>query len=339
MKISNNFLASIVIIFILISIGNVILKEKVDVTGKYTSGTGTASLRVLPLPIAQVTDLQIFLNEDNVSVDLNWTIVAEATSYNVYYSSNLTELNNIDVFDPSAGITTISGITDNNWTDGNADAVTARYYKVAAVKNNGINASDKSVGKYTYIFYGTNNPSNAHRAENWISIPFNVSFTAESLMDDMGGNIIEKMTKLIRQDASTYQFYTHIHNLNDGKDFNVLRGEGYAIFVNQTINHTLIGDAVIENINYTFYGENNPTNAHRTENWFSIPFNVSYYSESYMDDIGSFAEKMTKLVRADATTYQFYTHIHNLNDGKNFGMAIAEGYAIFVNQSLNYTSV
>ena len=57
-----------------------------------------------------------------------------------------------------------------------------------------------------------------------------------------------------------------------------------------------------------------------------------------MDEIGNSAEKMTKLIRTDATTYQFYTHIHNLNDGKNFKIIGYEGYALYVNQTTAYNT-
>ncbi len=336
MKISSNSVAAMAILLIIISSISAInnIGHNIAFTGKATTAQGTAYILILPKTVA-APDLWIFLNDDKITTRLNWTNITDANYYTVYYSSNLTNILDLDLNNIPLDVSSFDTF-ETSWIDLTANSVIERYYRVASVKGSQKNLSSKTVGKYTYIFYGMENPSNAHRSENWFSIPFNNTETAESMMDTIGDSA-EKITKLIRTSNETYQFYTHIHNLNDGKNFNIRYGNGYAVFVRNNINYTAVGDIVIENITYAFYGLDSTTNAHRCENWFGLLFNMSYYAETLLDEIGSSAEKITKLIRTNSTSYQFYTHVHDLNDGKNFKMHFAEGYAIFVKQNLNYT--
>lgn len=240
MKISNNTVAVLSILLILVSSINITnFLGGITLTGKSVSAIGTAKIMVLQAMVPAPLNLDAFVNSDGKSIDLNWTNVSSAEYYVVFYSSNLSKLVDLNLSNIPPEVGNMTNIVHNYVTDYFADSVRERYYKVASVKGSMINISEEIVGKYTYTFYGISNPSNAHRAENWMSVPFNISFTAESFMDSIPNNIAEKLTKLIRQDNETYQFYTHIHNLNDGKNFYMKIAEGYALFTNQTGEYTV----------------------------------------------------------------------------------------------------
>ncbi|MFC1728651.1 hypothetical protein ACFLZ7_04295 [Nanoarchaeota archaeon] len=150
MKISNNILSVLVVTYIIFSLSSTMLdfKENQIVTGKASSAQGIASFNLLPRAVASPTNLYAFLGSDHISINLNWTDVTDAPSYTVYYSDNVTELKNMDTNSLSAGIFNVSGLTDSNWVDTNAEGIEKRFYRVAAVSESNKNLTDKIVGKY-----------------------------------------------------------------------------------------------------------------------------------------------------------------------------------------------
>jgi hypothetical protein len=104
------------------------------------------------------TNLTAKLNNDNVSIDLNWTTVSYADSYEIYMTDNY-----------STGFQSapnVSDVTDTNWTDSNANDSRQRFYQVAAVKGNARKITVLTVGKH-YI--------NLNKSWNLISLPFKLS--------------------------------------------------------------------------------------------------------------------------------------------------------------------
>ncbi|MFC1691103.1 hypothetical protein ACFL0W_02875 [Nanoarchaeota archaeon] len=93
------------------------------------------------------------MNEDNSSVDLNWTASADADSYTVYYSTNFSLIENLDIYNIPSGVLNVTGITDLNWTDALASQFNQRYYRVAAFKSVAGNLSEDINCKFDFQFF------------------------------------------------------------------------------------------------------------------------------------------------------------------------------------------
>jgi hypothetical protein len=86
------------------------------------------------------TNVTIALIWDNVSVRLNWSNVSYADSFAVFISGNHSS------FGPTPNVT---GISDLNWTDYQADTSYKRFYQVATVRGGAYKSRDIVVGKHT----------------------------------------------------------------------------------------------------------------------------------------------------------------------------------------------
>ncbi|MBU0469973.1 MAG: hypothetical protein KKA62_04595 [Nanoarchaeota archaeon] len=82
-------------------------------------------------------------------------------------------------------------------------------------------------------FYGT-------LATNWNGIyDFNRTYSAESFLQDIPPSLNPTISRLDKSDASGEFLTTHVRGLNDGNNFNIDLGIGYAITVDDNFNHTL----------------------------------------------------------------------------------------------------
>ncbi|MBU1973904.1 MAG: hypothetical protein KKH52_00745, partial [Nanoarchaeota archaeon] len=127
---------------------------------------------------------------DNESVILNWSSVDCASYYNIYYSSNISSIMNLNLSNVTSDVTSVTGISILNWTDTNASEVQKRYYTVSAVvSGNETLTNDLPVGKFTYYYTAPNSSIYGTLASNRIAIYLNVSYIAESFLQEIPGTL------------------------------------------------------------------------------------------------------------------------------------------------------
>ena len=217
-----------ILIFILVSIFNsFLISYYVDkITGRVT--TGTATLTILILGVRAPYNLEARLNPDNISIDLNWSEIEEAGSYTIYYSSNLTELQQINLTNLSPGITKVQGITDNNWTDWNAENIQKRYYTVSSVLGTLENLSKEIVGKCDLEYIAD---STGEKGRNLLTLCMNVSYTAESFIQEVPNSTVIK--QLNRWDNPEKEHWEGHTPGSPVYDFPININKGYMIFVTE----------------------------------------------------------------------------------------------------------
>ncbi len=303
------------------------------VTGRVTFGV----VSLVVAPFRAPNNIEANLNDDRSSIDVNWTESPGADQYIIYYSGNLSQLINLNLSSPGSDVTSVTGIMSNNWTDHTANISNLRYYRVSSIKDTLEKLAGQTVCKFTYSFIGNTTFSNAHLSENIAGMACYEPHTAESLLQDIG-NESEKITRLVRQNSSSYQFVTHIRGLNDGKNFSLNLGEGYIITVHEPVGYTFTGEVnTSPDFTYWMFGNGSSVNAHRSENIVSLAFDTYHTAESFLQGIGTESEKITKLIRSSDSRYRFVTHIKGADDGKNFEMELGEGYILTVQNPTFYT--
>jgi len=241
MRISNKMMLIPLLGLIIISAFNtfIIMQKRGAMTSLATQAD--ISLTVLYTPVGYPSDFTIFLNKDNFSVDLNWTDVPEADDYNVYYSSNLSDLKTI-----GNSVTKVTGIKDSNWTDTNAGNVRQRYYRVAAVKGAVTNITPIIEGKFD-IEIRKANLTYGYVEMNTVSLPLIPSD------DNITNIVIYGMNyDIINWYNTTKKDYdeAYYYEGNWYGDFNILEpGKGYEFTpINKSYNFTVVGFVPGDNI-------------------------------------------------------------------------------------------
>ncbi len=126
-----------------------------DLVNINTSATNQFTVYTVSNP----AQINISLDSNNESLTIRWNNVSTTTSYNIYISTNF-----------SAGFSSIpnvTGITDLNYTDNNANQSLLRFYKVSAVYGPAENLSQIIVGKIQ--------PAQLSAGFNMISWPLNLT--------------------------------------------------------------------------------------------------------------------------------------------------------------------
>ena len=187
-------------------------------------------------------DISINISSDNSSIELNWTFVTNADSYNIYISTNYTA--------GFPGMPNITGITDLNWTDFNGFDSERRYYKVATVKGDAEALSEKTAGKHTTLLQTT---------WNLLSIPFNLTNWLLNNGSNNGRDIFTQPSSCIntlwRFNSSNQSYertdYSGIWQSGSESEFTYLEhGRGYWAEVNTDCNITFYGIVPGENKTY-----------------------------------------------------------------------------------------
>ncbi len=110
--------------------------------------------------VAAPSNLNTTISNNGSNLTISWPDLGYADSYNIY----ITE-------DYGAGFgnaPNVTGVSTNQWTDGNADSATARFYKIETVKGGVNETSTEIMGKYSYTLTYNGNVTDW----NLISAPF-----------------------------------------------------------------------------------------------------------------------------------------------------------------------
>jgi len=309
----------------------------ITLTGEATQGT--VSLMIVP-PCTPPSYLSISLNVDNESADLNWTYVSTANSYNIYYSSNISAIMTLDLNNIPLDVIKIENITATNWTDWNASEVQKRYYTVSTVQiNTECLTSDIPVGKFTYYYDAPYSSIYGTLASNRIALYLNVSYNAESFLQEIPGNLNPTISRLDKTNASGEYLTTHVRGLDDGNNFPLYISIGYQITVDDYFNQTIAGKVYIPPYILYYDVPNSSTYGILATNLRGIwDFNKTYDAESFLQEIpGNLNPTISRLDKTNASGEYLTTHVRGLNDGNNFGMNLGVGYAITVDDYHNQT--
>lgn len=302
---------------------------------------GTISLFVIPQDaIAGPDSLNISVNADNTSVDLNWSAVSGADSYTIYYSSNISQIMLLNVNSFSGDVTNIENITDTNWTDTTADQVQKRYYTVSAVKGSSETlTSDQPAGKFTYYYSAPVSGTYGTLATNWISLYLYKNYTAENFLQELPVSLNPTISKLNKSEGSGEYLITHVRGVSDGNDFNMYAGDGYALTVDNDYNHTIAGKIAFTPYVLDYGVPSTSSFGRLATNWKGIfDFNKTYTAESFSQEIpANLNPSVSILEKADQFGEYYLTHIRGINDGNNFQMELGKGYAITTDDDYAHT--
>ncbi|MCX6742541.1 MAG: hypothetical protein NTX24_05230 [Candidatus Pacearchaeota archaeon] len=126
-------------------------------------------------------NLAIYLRGDNVTTKINWSVVARAEGYMIYYSDNLTEILQLNSSSTRSPEVVLNGSDNNTYNDTNANNSIRRFYRVAAYINEGlirnISVVNETVGKYTITIL-----SDGIQNEGTFSYPINQTINISNMI-------------------------------------------------------------------------------------------------------------------------------------------------------------
>ncbi|MBW2963764.1 hypothetical protein KY306_03240, partial [Candidatus Woesearchaeota archaeon] len=130
------------------------------------------------------------LNNDNQSIDLNWTNVTNALYYTVYYSENISAIVTLNLGSIPSDVYNFSNITSLNYTDSTASQTQKRYYTASYTDNFGETlTSDTPIGKTTYYYDIFNSTTYGLLASNRMALYLDSNYTAESFLQEIPGSL------------------------------------------------------------------------------------------------------------------------------------------------------
>ncbi|MBU1111806.1 MAG: hypothetical protein KJ896_03430, partial [Nanoarchaeota archaeon] len=280
------------------------------------------------------------LNVDNESVNLNWTSVSGASSYTIYHSSNISSIMNLNVSSVPGDVSSVTGLSDLNWTDTNASDVQRRYYTVSAtVSGNETLTSDRPVGKFTYYYTTPNSTTYGTLSSNRIVLYLNASYSAEDFLQEIPASLNPTLSKLEKSNTSGEYLTTHVRGLNDGNNFTLEFSEGYQLTVDSEFNHTVVGVVAMTPYNLSYDVPFSSQYGTLASNWVGIyDFNNTYTAESFLQEIPAYLNStISRLEKSNASGEYLTTHVRGLNDGNNFTMSLGTGYVVTVDAGYNHT--
>ena len=260
-------------------------------------------------------------------VVLNWS-VPEADSFNVYYSSDVDSLRNLNFSD----VTNISGITDSYWNDPTAPDAQRRFYRVGAVGGGKENMSREVVGKFD-IYFVVNDDGSLGR--KLFSIPFNRTYYADPFLAEMcdySGTI----TRLDRSNPNYENYEAHSCASGSYNNFSIDIGDAFYIYLNISYNYTVVGPIVDENLTVRLIAN---SDGRIGRNLFGTHFPVQklYANPFLTNQLCSYSAAITKLSRDNVNLEDYQSHSCNSGTYNNFSIEAGDGYFLYVNASYNYT--
>ena len=275
------------------------------------------------------------LNADNESVDLSWSTITTADSYNIYYSTNISAIMTMDPDKLVSDITTVN-INDINWTDFNASDVQKRYYRVGSVTNGCVNLTD-TTAKFTY--YHTAPPSNVFGtlASNWISVYLNVNFTAESFLENIPNSLNPTIGRPDKSNTSGEFFTVHVKGLA-GNDFAIEQKIGYKVTVDQPFNQTIVGKVAPPSYELSYSAPISSIYGTLASNFRGIyDFNRVLTASTFLETpSSSLNPTIGRLDKSNASGEFFTMHVKGLV-GNNFNLDLGIGYKITIDGDFNHT--
>ncbi|MBU0456648.1 MAG: hypothetical protein ABH824_05610 [Nanoarchaeota archaeon] len=274
------------------------------------------------------------------SVYLNWSSIAGASYYNIYYSTNISSIMTLDLNSVPADVTKVGGISSNNWNDTNISETQKKYYIVSVVKNGIENlTSDIPIGKFTYNYTAPLSSTYGTLASNRISFYLNVSYSAENFLQEVPVGLNPTISRLDKSNVSGEFLTTHVRGLNDGNNFMLNISEGYQVTVDQAYNHTICGKILNEPYILRYDVVTSSSYGPLASNWRGVfDFNKSYTAESFLQEIpAGLNPTISRLDKSNVSGEFLTTHVRGLNDGNNFNVNEGTGYVITVDGNYNHT--
>ncbi len=280
------------------------------------------------------------VNADKQSIDLNWSAVSSADYYNIYYSSNLSAMMLLDVSGAHPLVTELSNITALNWTDTNASQVQKRYYLVSAVKNTSETlTASLPVGKFSYYYDAPVSTVYGTLATNQIYLYLNVSYTAESFLQEIPAQYNPTISQMDKSNSSGEYYTTHVRGLNDGNNYNLESNAGYQLTVDGYYNHTIAGKVYNRTYTLSYTAPVSSTYGTLASNFRGpYDFKTAYTAESFLQEIPSgYNPTISRLEKSNSSGEYYTTHVRGLNDGNNFAFELGKAYLITVDAAYNHT--
>ena len=180
-------------------------------------------------------------NINDSALYLNWTNVVDADSYTVYYSTNVTQILNLNISNLGAAVTNVTGIPILNWTDTSSGSVTERYYRVAAIRSGDGNLTTDTIGKYDIeVVEATGIPGSGVDL-NLISVPLIPNnYSINAILNQSSDNDLIYRYNTDTQNYQSTQFFEGFGWFGDFDEFEP--GVGYAFKpVAASYNFTVLG--------------------------------------------------------------------------------------------------
>ena len=182
--------------------------------------------QAIPLP-NQPTNLNIFLNSDNVTDFTNWSIVTGANGYNIYWDTNLTTLLRMNESNAPIPNAVTWGETSNLYNDTKASQDIRRFYRVSAFiwQNQNLTNVTQTVGKYSVTIL-----SDGSLDEGTFSFPLNQTLDIAPLIPSPPNANAVVYTFLNSTQSWGYDYWTGTR-WNRDNGFNYINfSEGYWTF-------------------------------------------------------------------------------------------------------------
>lgn len=280
------------------------------------------------------------VNADRQGINLNWSSVSGADYYNVYYSSNLSAIMTINLASLPTNVTKVSNLTDLNWTDANASQVQRRYYLVSAVDNTSETlTASLPVGKFTYNYDAPTSSVYGTLASNQIYLYLNVSYTAESFLQEIPAQYNPTISQMDKSNSSGEYYITHVRGLNDGNNYNLGSNAGYQLTVDGYYNHTIAGKIYNRTYTLSYTAPVSSTYGTLASNFRGpYDFKTAYTAETFLQEIpAQYNPTISRLDKSNSSGEYYTTHVRGLNDGNNFAFALGKAYLITVDSAYNHT--
>lgn len=293
---------------------------------------GTTDVGILDLyAFVPAPEIDAYLNIDNASVNLNWTNITQATSYTLYYSTNLTALELLNLSSIPANVYNISGITTNKYNDTSAASVKIRYYRVAAVRGSLQNLSTNAVAKYTHTLIAS---SDGVLGRNLVAEPINASLNAQTYLNAISTIYNPSVSKLDRSDSENENWVSQVVGLPTSL-FNLTQEEGYLTFVNVTQNYTFVGRVWTNFITNKLIASSDGVLG---RNLVGVTYTqTGYNAQTYLNGLPtSYNPSVSRLDRTNAENENWVSQVVGLPTSL-FNITEGEGYLAFVNVSYNYS--
>lgn len=121
---------------------------------------GTLSITILPRVLTPA-NFSITINSSTGDAILNWSEVPNVDGYKIWYSSNVTEILQMDNY-TNASLAPVADVTINDnltleWTDTNANQSSQKYYALASFDDERMKVTTYAVGKYDILIHDETN--------------------------------------------------------------------------------------------------------------------------------------------------------------------------------------
>ncbi|MBT7930284.1 hypothetical protein HN698_00005, partial [Candidatus Woesearchaeota archaeon] len=215
------------------------------------SQQGNYTLEIVEITAIDAPTALSITNINDSALYLNWTNVTDADSYTVYYSTNVSQILNLNTSNLGDAVTNVTGISILNWTDTSSGSVTERYYRVAAIRLSNDNVTNSTVGKYDIEVVEATGIPGSDVDLNLISIPLIPNdYSINTIINQSSNSDLIYRYNTDTQNYQSTQFFAGFGWFGDFDEFEP--GVGYAFKpVAASYNFTVLGTVPAGNLTVT----------------------------------------------------------------------------------------